>query len=473
MHRIASYLRISVKKSEEDESNSISGQRKLIDNYIKKDTELKSALKVEYIDDGYSGKNLNRPAFNKLYRAIEQGEISVLIVKDRSRIGRDLLEVGEFTENFLAEHNVRLICILDNIDTKTDNEDILSKATRDLMNQLYREDISQKVKKGLNAKMNNGTLICGQLPLGYKRVKDRIFVVPEDVEIIKRIYDLYIECQNLKEICRILNKEKVMTKKRLLNGEETHVWYPSEISGILKDTSYFGLFIYNKRKSEDKHIYNYNLFPPIISEDLFREVEDLRLSKSPKRVPKKDIRERLEYVLYCECGAAIIYKINTNSEITCTCSNVSLGGGTDKCVTKLKYEKNKLDKVVLNSLESELNKEKAVINSYKKQAEILIKEAEDIRKNIIKNDDDLKSIYLDFSNKRINLELFKQKQENLRTENESLKEKLEGINRKVNFYLSIDNKILNESIELKKEFISKYINRVIITNDNQVKFEYI
>ncbi len=473
MYRIATYLRISLKKNQDDESNSIGGQRKLIDNFIKKDSELKSALRVEYIDDGYSGKNLDRPAFNKLYRAIEQGEISVLIVKDRSRIGRDLLEVGEFTENFLAEHNVRLICILDNIDTKTDNEDILSKATRDLMNQLYREDISQKVKKGYKAKMTNGTLICGSLPLGYEKIKNKVVIVPEDAVIIKRIFDLYIDCQNLKEICRILNKEKVITKKRWLNGEETHIWYPSEISGILKHTAYYGLFIYNKRQSKDKHICNYNLFPPIISESLFKEVEELRLSKTPKRVYKRDNRERLEYVLYCECGAAIEYKINTNGKITCNCSNVGLGSGTDKCVTKLKYEKEKLDNVVLESLEGKLNKEKLVINSYKKQSEILIDKAVDIRNKIIKNDSDLKSIYLDFSNKRITIDEFKIKQDNLRADNEVNKENLDTINKQINFYLNNDNNILNESIEFKKEFISKCINKVIITNDYEVKFEYI
>ncbi len=472
MDRIATYLRISNKDSNDDESNSIKGQRKLIQNFIDNNKEFRNISKIEFLDDGYSGKNLERPNFKKLYNYIEQGKVTTLIVKDRSRIGRNLLEVGEFTENFLVRHNVRLICILDNIDTKEENkDDMLKKAMYDLMNELYREDISNKVKKGYQNKMKNGTLIM-KTPLGYTKQNGKVIVVPKDAEIVRTIFNLYVKHKNLKKICEILNNEKISTQKKLKKSAKIHIWNPTEVGRILKNTNYYGLHIYNKGKKEDKHIYNYELFPPIIEESLFNEVQNIRQSKYTKSGKYTNIHKRLEYVLHCSCGALIEYRVNSNDEVHCNCSNALVGIAKNECVEQIVMSKKILDNKVLSILKRKIKKEKEVSDNSKKQVAKLDKEVEKIRQKIITNENDFKKLYVDYTMNMVDKQKFEINKNKIIIEKKLLNSTLNKLNKNINYYLTLCNNTEISKVVLEKELIRKYIIRIILTNTKEIIFKH-
>ena len=165
-YNTALYLRLSKDDGTDSESSSIQTQKEMLTRYCR---ENGFAISEIYVDDGWSGTNSNRPSFQRMLSDIEHGKINCVITKDLSRLGRNYLETGGYTEVYFPEHNVRYIAVTDGVDTaKGSTMDITP--FKNLLNDMYAQDISKKIKSSLLTRQKQGKFIGVKAPYGY--VKD-------------------------------------------------------------------------------------------------------------------------------------------------------------------------------------------------------------------------------------------------------------------------------------------------------------
>ena len=161
---VAAYARRSFDDNEDIESNTIANQKDMIDAFISKEKDM--TIIDYYVDDGYSGTTFNRPSFQRMMKEIKDGTINTIIVKDLSRLGRNYLEVGKYIEEIFPIYNVRIIAIQDNIDSFYNPESIdnLLVPIKNLINESYARDISEKVSSTFYTMARNGKFISGTAP---------------------------------------------------------------------------------------------------------------------------------------------------------------------------------------------------------------------------------------------------------------------------------------------------------------------
>ena len=159
----ALYERLSRDDELQGESNSISNQKEFLSNYARKNGY---ANLRHYTDDGYSGRNFNRPGFQTMLKDIEAGRVSTVIVKDMSRFGRNYLQVGFYTEMMFPNKNVRFIAVNNSIDSTNDKDNEFAPFLN-IMNEWYAKDTSKKIKTIFNARMQEGKRCSGSIPYGY------------------------------------------------------------------------------------------------------------------------------------------------------------------------------------------------------------------------------------------------------------------------------------------------------------------
>lgn len=221
--KLAFYIRLSdadeeVKEGTKDESNSITGQRKLLYAYIKKTEEFAGFEVLEYFDDGYSGTMFNnRAEFQRLIQDAELGRFECIIVKDFSRFGRDYLEVGNYLEFVFPAMGMRFISVNDNYDSDrnfgvTGGMDV---AYKNLIYQLYSMDLSRKVKSARRTRNLSGEYTASFVCYGYKKDPDdkhKLIIDEEAAKVVVEIFSLIIAGYNASEVARILNERKIPTR---------------------------------------------------------------------------------------------------------------------------------------------------------------------------------------------------------------------------------------------------------------------
>lgn len=300
--KIAGYYRLSVEDDNiREESNSITNQRLLIKQYIKQHSDLQKYEFLEFYDDGISGTTMNRPELQKMLELVKQDEIQCVIVKDLSRFSRDYIELGSYMEQIFPFMGVRFISIMDNYDSndfigKTASIDIEFKG---LLADFYTKDVSEKVKSSLTAKREQGKYSTGNVSFGYeKNLKNRmeLLIVPEEAEVVKKIFELSHMGMNLTEICKELNDNKIMTPLEFRNlrkkqnrkelQRKQRLWQPGTVRSILTSESYLGHMVYGKsvqaavgsskkklKPRSERRIYK-NHHIPIVSQELFDAVQE-------------------------------------------------------------------------------------------------------------------------------------------------------------------------------------------------------
>ena len=209
---IAVYIRLSSEDNDVDgsikaESNSVSAQRMLITEFIKKQDEFINCSVVEYVDDGYSGTNFNRPGFQRMMEDAKAGRIKSIVIKDFSRLGRDYLEVGRYLEFVFPVLKVRYISVNDNYDSNnfTGATGGMEVAVKNVINMMYSRDASKKVRSARTTLAKAGKFIGPQAPYGYKRSesdKQKLVIDEEPAELLSKMetFDLDIIRQVVKRI---------------------------------------------------------------------------------------------------------------------------------------------------------------------------------------------------------------------------------------------------------------------------------
>ena len=343
----ALYARLSQEDTLDGESNSIANQKKILLKYA---TDNHFSNPTFFIDDGVSGVTFDRPGWNEMIRLAEAGKVQTVIVKDMSRMGRDYLKVGYYTESFFAERDIRYIAINDGVDSeKVDNE---FTPFRNLFNDFYARDTSKKIRAVMRSKGNAGEHLCSNPPYGYRKDpadKKKWIVDEEAAEVVKRIFDLCIAGKGPMQIAKILTADKVLTVKAYYAKRDgkpmpdnLYRWDYKSIAGILERPEYTGCTVnfktYSKSHKLKKRLQNApenqrifpNTQPPIIEEQVFERVQELRANK---RRPTKTGRQGLfSGLLYCaDCGEKL-YFCTTNSftpkQEHYVCSNYKSNTGT-------------------------------------------------------------------------------------------------------------------------------------------------
>ena len=333
--KVAGYIRLSKEDKIKDESNSVTNQKLIITSYIEKNEDLK--LFDFYIDDGYSGTTFDRPEYKRMFKDIVDGQVNTVIVKDLSRFGRNHIQSDDYIENILPGYNVRFISIIDEIDSIKNPKSVSSIAVplKNLMNDQYARNISEKVRSTLKIKQLNGEFIGVTAPYGYlKNPKDKHkFIIDKEASyIVKKIFNMILLGKSRKEIAEHLNNKNVLTPSlyKLSNENKNNEdlirskkWNAEIVNRILRNETYTGTLIQNiKTKpnyrtdklidvNKDEWIKLANHHEPIISKDKFEEVQNILDKKKGSR-NSEDIL--LSYLKCADCGSQLYLKNGKNKK---------------------------------------------------------------------------------------------------------------------------------------------------------------
>ena len=341
------------KRKVEDESNSITNQKKMLLDYAKRNGYTNTMF---FVDDGVSGTTFNRPDFIRMEEMIEQGEIGTVIVKDLSRFGRNYLEAGQYLEIKYPTLGVRFIAIQENVDTEQ-NTGAEMMPFHNIFNEWYAAQTSKKVRAVNRMKAENGKRVSSAVPYGYKKNpddEDHWLIDEPAAEVVRKIYDLCLAGRGPTQIASQLKREGIMTPTEYYHSLDKktgnklpikpHLWKDSSIDHILSNRQYTGCAVNFKSTTISykvhKTVYNSaeeqqiipNMQEPIISEDVWERVQVLRNNKRrPTATGRKSLFSGL---VYCpDCGAKLHFcaskSLRRNQEFF-RCANYKSGRGLCK-----------------------------------------------------------------------------------------------------------------------------------------------
>lgn len=364
IRRIAfAYLRLSNEEAAEGESSSIKNQRMIIQDYCERNEIL---LVRVFIDDGWSGGNFDRPAFQEMIALLEQGKANIVITKDLSRLGRDMREASYYAEQYFPEHGIRYLTVADNFDTEQEN---VMAPFRFAMNEVYLRDGSRKVKEVLKAKREKG-LYCACAPYGYvkdPRNKNRLVPDEETAPIIRRIFEAAANGDSSRKIAMELNRDGIMPPlkyKVLYKGNfsedgaarASDLWNYTTVKRILKNPVYLGHTLLGKSRKvsvkskkklnvpKDQWAVTENTHEPIITQEVF-DLAQFNLGKGTFDFRQYDHVRRSIFsgIAFCaQCGHALcscgtVYKGEREKYWYLSCNRHRLDI-TDSCVgVRIKY----------------------------------------------------------------------------------------------------------------------------------------
>ena len=238
----ALYCRLSLEDGRDNESMSISNQKAMLRTYAEQNGMFNYAF---YVDDGYTGRNFDRPGFQRMINDIEAGKIGCVITKDLSRLGRNYIEAGSYIEVYFPRHHVRYIAVNDNVDSNT-SQGMDITPFKNILNDMYSRDISKKVLAGWMTRSRQGKFIGGTPPYGLMRdPKDNGHLIkdPEKAPVIRMIFDLALDGYGSYRIAKVLLEKKIPITTMRLNREvdaNYYTWGASRITAILRNPVYYG-----------------------------------------------------------------------------------------------------------------------------------------------------------------------------------------------------------------------------------------
>lgn len=504
-YKVGIYIRLSKEDEEKEkysESESIQNQRALLMQYIK---ENKLNFIAEYVDDGISGTSFDRPGFNKMIEDIENGKINMVITKDLSRLGRNYVQSGYYTETYFPEHNVRYIAILDNIDTAIDSANNDIAPFKSILNEMYAKDTSKKINSVLQSKRKQGEYL-GTAPYGYKKDpenKYHLIIDEEAAKVVKLIFERYLEGYGTMQIADYLSEQKIPIpsdynkKKRGAKSITYGLWAQSTVRFILSNEIYTGTVIQGKRKKlsfkskkfidvpEEDWVKVPNMHEAIVSIEDYERAKRIIESTKGSRVVENDYL--FKGLLRCyDCKGYIgIRSPDKNGNIYGRCQRYGRYGKFDVCsphnfnyqvfeesmilvlkeICKEYSNKKRLEEIVKKSRSKE-NKELDLRNRLKTYEAQIQKET---RKLELLYEDRLSEIitvdsYIENANRIKNevkeyQERIKEIQQELSGE-ENSKNKDEKLNNLVDEFLNMEKPT--------KEIIREFIEKIEIHSDKQV-----
>ncbi len=506
------YIRLSQEDKDKDkkyesDSESVINQRELLTNYVKNNN---FNLIGEYVDDGYSGTDFERPGFQKLIEDIEEKKINCVIVKDLSRLGRDHIKTGYYMETYFPEKNVRFISILESYDSFKNQASNDSSTFIIACNDYYSKQNSIKIRNVLNEKRKSGKFV-GSLPcFGYMRDpedKGHLIPNPETAPIVKQIFEWRADGIGPTEIANRLNKAHIVTpsgykktnySSRLIDRDN---WNISTVKKILLNRIYTGDMVqhtqtkvnYKSKKKitldQSMWIVVENTHEALIDKDTFDYVNNLRKRNTRNYEIKTDREKRLlEGKLFCkECGNRLTVLYRKKQDYwSVNCNRYSRDPVRGRCYSHF-YPYNYLEEQVLEQFNKSVSKlieeldlkqlnDEVVKNVYKETNNIdnVIKNLEIEKEKITKR---ITTLYNDRCDGVISTETYKElakeseaklKEINDLIDNENIKKY--KIKNKANVLPDYTKKIkkLLDLNKPKKELIDTLIDKIVIDKDRNI-----
>lgn len=506
---IAEYLRLSIEdgdvcaENEKEESDSISHQRSIIKQY-KLEHELSELPSMEFVDDGYSGTNFNRPEVTHLLEIIKQGNISCVIVKDISRFGRNYLEVGDYLEQVFPFLGVRFISINDNYDSNdyVGTTGGIEIAFKSMLYDMYSKDLSVKMRSSLDVRRKHGDYISPCPPFGYdfpKETKRKLVIDPIASKYVYKIFELARLGYTTGMIARKLNDEGIPTpalyknmsleKRHYKILDKTGYWNTTMIRGIIKNKVYVGMVVNKKRQVVEvggKHFRNVpeeeqicvpDMHEPIVTGEMFRDANKI-IKKRQKGVVPKRKRKRFDSILmgklFCsECGRNLI-------RITCTtipyykCAKVDFD---KKCeCPRMKLGEPEIEDVVKKCIQKEAEK----ICDWDKEfhAENIYENVHQEIESLEREKDKIKLhkqfLYEKFKTGYLDQEQYLGKLKTIRNQ-ESKNEELIESKTKARSEMKEKHKVLKETKDFRyitKEIVDALIEKIIVYGENRIEIHW-
>ena len=322
------YGRLSQEDERQGESNSIHNQRLLLEQYAR-ENGFQNTLFLA--DDGYSGTNFERPSWKKIVELIENGQVETLIVKDLSRLGREYLQVGYYTEIYFPQKGVRFIAVNDGVDSLVEGSNDFNPI-RNWANELHAKESSKKVRAVKRMQAQRGERTGGAPPYGYKKkAPDSKEIVPDEVTapVVQRIFSLCAAGKGPSQIARQLTAEQVLNPSNYyfrqtgatlcgLDTSQPCRWSGASVAHILDNIVYRGhtlglrtttVSYKNKaevKRPESEQALVENTHEPLVSQELWEIVREVRCHKrrAPKHMEEPGLFSGL---VYCaDCGGYLV-----------------------------------------------------------------------------------------------------------------------------------------------------------------------
>ena len=324
---IAKYIRLSladeIKAS--DESESVTNQRRLMNEFIARNGNVGEKCR-EFVDDGVSGTNFDRPGWKELQEAMENGTIKVVITKSLSRLGRSNFECSYYLDCYFPDNNIRYIAIQEQIDTgNSENSNNEYAALNNFINEKYSRDLSKNIRRVYKIKQFAGEYMGGKPVFGYIKDpndKHKLIIDEEAADIVRKVFNLYLELQSQSAVMKKLSEEKIpipevyKKTRRGLKAQFPYEWNYHTIRNMLRNRMYIGDMVQNvhtKKSFREKKIVKTNeedwiivegTHEPIIDKDTFERVQNLL--DANYRQPTPEYQRIFKGLMYChECGHKI------------------------------------------------------------------------------------------------------------------------------------------------------------------------
>ena len=338
-YRAAIYCRLSSEDGADHESMSIGNQRALLTEYVEKQGW---EVVDTYIDDGFSGTNFDRPGFQRMIADIEKGRINLVITKDLSRLGRNYIMCGQYTEIYFPERHVRYIALNDGVDTLNQTSSMDITPFKHILNDMFAKDISTKIKSTLHTKARRGEYLGALDPYGYLRHPDdkhKLIINEETAPIVRRIFEMSAAGMGSRSICTVLNDEGILSPAEYTrfrkhdptkDGEfvRKRFWCQTYLRSILKNEMYVGCMVqgrqytpsYRSKKREPVPKEDWIVVPdmhePIVTRELFDEAQK-KMQARKKVIKPLDEPRLFSGLFYCEaCGTAMRQHTTGNGKYT-------------------------------------------------------------------------------------------------------------------------------------------------------------
>lgn len=508
------YIRLSYTDDKSAESNSVSNQRKLIDDFLAQHPEIE--VVCEKVDDGYSGVLYDRPAFLEMMELIKSGAANCVIVKDLSRLGREYIETGRYLRRVFPAYGVRFIAINDNVDTLNDEPDDLTVSVKNIINEAYSRDISVKTRSALDIKRRSGDFVGAFTVYGYLKTGDKhksLIVDPFAANVVRDIFRKRLDGFSAYHIAEELNKAGILSPLAYKRSEglpyakggyadtEECKWSATTILRILSDEIYTGTMVQGKQttphfklkerelKPSEDWVRVENTHEAIIDKADFDLVQRLK-GLDTRTSPQSDKVYLFSGVLICGCcGGRMTRKINrsngreyiyyycpTGKKGGCKSSSMIKESELTECVqSSLKAHINSV--VSLNSLITSISRERInqglvqEYTGYIKSNEEQLARVEKFKRNL----------YESLVSGALSKEEFLQYKQEYSAKTEEIKTAIQGWNDKLSEVLENRgerNRWLNhflqfaEMEEIDRSVVSRLIQSIKISADKQIEVRF-
>lgn len=500
---VARYTRLSREDGDKLESDSIVNQQRMIEDYCACHPGL--SIVDDYIDDGCTGTNFNRPGFQQMIQDIESGKINCVIVKDLSRFGRDYIDMGHYLERYFPARGVRFIAINDGVDSLKGPYDMLLPL-KNIFNTQYAKDISDKIRSSFRSKQRRGEFIGAFASYGYLKDPENhnhLIIDPVASKVVQAIFEMASQGMGQVRIAKKLNEDGIPCPseyKRLMGDkysnchklDSTHYWTYATIHRMLSNEMYLGNMVSNrsvrptmhgKAKANDKD--NWIVVPgthePIISQELWDTVQ-AQVNKNTREIDFKGNVSPFAGFLKCgDCGRALSKK-SWSGKIWYSCGSYQRYGAS--VCTPHYIHHDVLEEIILK----DLNRIIAVITDLKTLAE----ENRTTSPSFMRNDGEKKrlesalsrvqrlkqSSYEDYKDKLLSKEEFLRYKADYDRQEQELTHQLEQIDKQSQENILqetwVDKLIrLGKLTELDRATLAQTVKCIRVFEDNRIEITYL